>query len=176
MIAIVLLYVGAVLFCNGLWLLEKISDREISVINLFAGGTIVVVSVITMTIADRQGDIGLAAFSAEILLFAFTYLWVAFNQFLGADGRGLGWFCFFVAFTAAPTAAIVLAGANGDVWLTWLGFNWAAWAVLWFMYWGLLYAQWPIKKVTGYVTTVEGILTAWLPAYLVMMGYVTLPS
>ena len=33
-----LLYVGAVLVLNGLWMLGRIEDREIQVINFFAGG------------------------------------------------------------------------------------------------------------------------------------------
>ncbi|MFO7272841.1 MAG: AmiS/UreI family transporter, partial [Sphaerobacter thermophilus] len=38
MIALILLWVGAVLFLNGLWLLGRVSDQEIGVINLFVGG------------------------------------------------------------------------------------------------------------------------------------------
>jgi hypothetical protein len=33
-----LLYVGAVLFLNGLWLMDRIGDREIAIINIFVGG------------------------------------------------------------------------------------------------------------------------------------------
>ena len=33
-----LFYVGAVLILNGLWMLGRIGDREIAVINLFTGG------------------------------------------------------------------------------------------------------------------------------------------
>ena len=33
-----LLYVGAVLCLNGLWLLGRIGDKEIWVINVFSGG------------------------------------------------------------------------------------------------------------------------------------------
>ncbi|HLQ84527.1 MAG TPA: AmiS/UreI family transporter [Salinisphaeraceae bacterium] len=176
MVSVVLLYVGAVLFCNGIWLLGRISDKEIRIINIFTGSTNVIISIIAITIAEIQGDFALIVFSAQILLFAFTYLWVAFNNHTEADGRGLGWFCLFVALTAAPTSALTLQNAGSDPWLIWLGFNWAAWAVLWFLYWGLLAAAWPIQRITGYVTTIEGILTGWLPAYLVMMGFLSLPS
>ena len=37
--------------------------------------------------------------AALTLLFTFTYFWVAINRYNGADGRGLGWFSFFVAIT-----------------------------------------------------------------------------
>ena len=33
-----LFYVGAVLILNGLWMLGRIGDREITIINLFTGG------------------------------------------------------------------------------------------------------------------------------------------
>ena len=34
---VMLFYVGAVLFCNGLWLLGQIEDKEIKVIDTFVG-------------------------------------------------------------------------------------------------------------------------------------------
>lgn len=176
MVSVVLLFVGAVLFCNGIWLLGKISDDEIVIINVFSGGTNVVIAIIAITIGQLKGNFALVVFSAQILLFAFTYLWVAYNQRVKTDGRGLGWFCLFVALTAAPTAVLTLGSTGGNAFLVWLGFNWAVWAVLWFLYWGLLAVQWPITKITGYVTLVEGIVTGWLPAYLLMSGYLTLPG
>ena len=44
MLGLCLLYVGAVLFLNGLWLLGRIGDREIWVINVFAGGVTLLAS------------------------------------------------------------------------------------------------------------------------------------
>ena len=38
LLGLALLYVGAVLFLNGLWLMERVGDREISIINIFVGG------------------------------------------------------------------------------------------------------------------------------------------
>jgi hypothetical protein len=35
-------------------------------------------------------------------LFAFTYLWIAANQFLNAGNHAFGWFCFFIAVTRTP--------------------------------------------------------------------------
>lgn len=176
MIAIVLLYVGAVLFCNGLWLIGKISDQEIGIINIFAGAVGALAAAISMVLGAVRDDFGAIVFGAEVLLFAFTYLWVAYNRYAKTDGRGLGWFCLFVAVTAVPTAWLTLAGAGGNVWLTWLGVNWAAWAVLWFLFWLLLAMQRPIAKLTGYVTAIEGVLTGWIPAYLLMMGFMQLPG
>jgi hypothetical protein len=39
-----LLYVGAVLFLNGLWMLGRIGGRDIWIINAFTGGLTLLVS------------------------------------------------------------------------------------------------------------------------------------
>ncbi|MFN8456041.1 MAG: AmiS/UreI family transporter [Anaerolineae bacterium] len=165
---IMLLYVGAVLFLNGLWILGQIGDKEISVINVFVGGA----GLVLILLIVLQGGNGNYLLAAQLLLFAFTYLWVAWNRYNGADGRGLGWFSLFVAVTAAPTALIVLSQAN-SVWLWWLGLSWVAWAVLWFMFFLLLALNKPIARITGWVTLLEGILTAWLPAFLLLNGWIS---
>jgi hypothetical protein len=170
MIGVMLLFVGAVLFLNGLWILGYVDDREIGIINIFVG----VLGLAVATISLTQGLLPAFEFAAYILLFAFTYLWVAYNRYSGADGRGLGWFCLFVAVTAVPVSLTVLSGAGGHPWLTWLGLDWAAWAVLWFMYFLLLALKRPIARITGWVTLVEGIFTAWLPGYLILSGRLSL--
>ena len=120
-----LFYVGAVLILNGLWMLGRISDREITVINLFTGGLNLLVSLkLTLGEGADAASIKAGAFS---LLFALTYLWVAFNRLTGADGRGLGWFSLFVAITAVPIAIDTLSVASTP-WSWWFGLSWAAWA------------------------------------------------
>ena len=109
------------------------------------------------------------AAAALTLLFTFTYLWVAYNRFHDVDGRGLGWFSLFVAITVTPVAINTLSGAV-TVWDVWFGLSWAAWAVLWFMFFLLLAMKKPIAKVTGAVTCAEGVLTGWLPGYLLLEG------
>ena len=44
MLGLALLWVGAVLFLNGLWLMGRIGDREIAIINIFSGGVTLLVS------------------------------------------------------------------------------------------------------------------------------------
>lgn len=172
MIGLVLLWVGAVLALNGLWLMGYIQNREISVINIFSGGLILVVSVITAL--TSEGEIPDIRFGAFALLFAFTYLWVAIDRFFNVNGAGLGWYSLFVAITAAPVAIETLAGADGDVWLTWFGLNWAGWAVLWFLYFLLLVPQTIGNRLAGIVTLVLGILTGWLPGYLVLQEHLAI--
>ena len=131
---LMLFYVGAVLFCNGLWILGKIEDRELAVIDFFVGG----LGLFVCAHAAIKGD---QYFAAQIFLFAFTYLWVALNRFLGVDGRGLGWFCLFVAISAMPIGIWQLFTSGGMLWPTWLAINWISWAVLWFLFWVLLALQ-----------------------------------
>ena len=123
-----LFYVGAVLILNGLWMLGRIGDREIPVINLFTGGLSLLVS-LKLAFGDGAdaASVKAAAFS---LLFALTYLWVAYNRLREADGRGLGWFSLFVAITAVPVAIDTLRLA-GSTWELWLGLSWAwkAWTL-----------------------------------------------
>jgi putative amide transporter protein len=168
MIGLVLLWVGAVLFLNGIWLLGLIEDREIAVINIFVG----VVTLLVAFVTAFQSGANLPAIRAGALtlLFAFTYLWVGINRFLKADGRGLGWYCLFVAITAVPVAIQTLRGAGGDAWQTWLGADWAAWAVLWFLYWVFLVRKRVSVNVVAAVTLFEGIFTAWIPGYLLLIG------
>lgn len=165
-----MLYVGAVLFVNGLWILGKVQDREVAIINLFTGAVGFLVAMFSII----RGDLPSVEFGAYVLLFAFTYLWVAYNRFVDVDGRGLGWYCLFVAITAVPVGLTVLSQAAGNAWLIWLGINWLAWAVLWFLYFVLLAVQRPIAKLTATVTIAEAVGTAWVPGYLILSGRLAL--
>lgn len=184
MVAAVLLYVGAVLVINGLWLLGqtydwnalKISFKEIAVMNTFTGGLGFIVALVAIARGGlaAETDIGSVALGGYILLFAFTYLWVAINQVTGADGRGLGWYSLFVAITAVPTGFLLLQASGGDPWLVWLGLNWLAWSVLWLLFFLLLALQWKVARLTGAVAAIEGVVTGWLPAYLLFEGFLQL--
>lgn len=167
LLGLALFYVGAVLILNGLWMLGRIGDREISVINLFAGGLTLLVS-LRMAFGEGADPASVKA-AALSLLFSFTYLWVAINRYNGADGRGLGWFSLFVAITAVPVAADALLSAH-SAWDVWLGLSWAAWAVLWLLFFLLLALQRPLARLTACVAIGQGVLTGWLPGYLLLTG------
>ena len=170
MLGLALLYVGAVLFLNGLWLMGRIADREIAIINIFSGLlTAAVAAYLAFGPGSNEDAIRAGALT---LLFSFTYLWVAYNRFHDVDGRGLGWYSLFVAITVVPVAWVTFAGAT-TLWGYWFGACWAAWAVLWFMYFLLLAMQKPIAKVTGAMTSIQGVLTGWLPGYLLLEGWIT---
>ncbi len=164
LLGLALLYVGAVLSLNGLWLAERIADREITLINLVVAGISFLIALHAAVLADSIDGVRTAAMT---LLFAITYLWVAYNRITGCDGRGLGWFSLFVAVTVTPMAILSFAQAN-SVMTYWLGFSWASWAVLWLLYFCLLTLNKPILKLTAGFTVFCGIFTAWMPGMLLL--------
>src|SRR5262252_1301330 len=159
MTGVVLLYVGAVLIVNGIWLIGQaraaiaarmpametaavgstvrggggyageaaagqelggeqvaalpargaeahplfIQNREVAILNIFTGfiGLAIAVTFIVDGGLARIPSVGLVSIrnGGAILLFAFTYLWVAYNQYANAGGRALGWYSAFVAVT-----------------------------------------------------------------------------
>ena len=211
LLAVVLLYVGAVLGVNGIWLIGQaraaavepapvragevgepvpagaaaaggtdpmaarrspllLEGREVAVINIFTGFVGVVVASIYLIQAAVQNDLASARGGGFILLFAFTYLWVAFNQVISGSGRAFGWYCLFVAITAIPAGIFTLQTAGGNPAGVWLGLNWFAWAVLWALFFVLLALERPIGLITGWVTIIEGVVTAWALGFAVLIG------
>ncbi len=166
MLGLVLLYVGAGMFINGLTMLDKIAPREAAVMNLLLGGLALFVSLLQVSGGDAAA-IRSAAFS---LLFSFTYLWIAYANLCHQDGRGLGWFCLFVAATAALVTLDVARDAvtPGE---QWMAGNWAAWTVLWaafFVLGALQRTRW--TRPVAWLTIAQAIFTAWLPGYLMLTG------
>jgi hypothetical protein len=149
-----------------------IQNREVAVLNIFTGFIGVVAAVTLLVQGNRVGDLASVRASGFILLFAFTYLWVAANQFLNAGGRAFGWYCLFVAITAIPAGIYTLQAANGNTAVIWLGIDWFAWAVLWALFWALLALERPIAGITGWVTILVGVGTAWAFAIAILEGKV----
>lgn len=170
MLGFVLFFVGAVLCLNGLWLLGRIGDNEIAVIDYFVGGITLAAS-LYLAFGPNSDAASIKA-AAYTLLFSFTYFWVALNRSNGADGRGLGWFCLFVAITAVPVT-LQSFGSAQTTWDIWFAWCWAAWGVLWLLFFVLLVLRRPIAKFVGGVTVAEGVLTGWLPGYLLLNGLVS---
>jgi hypothetical protein len=194
LLGVVLLYVGAVLVINGIWLIGQariarpaavgeaavggeahptfIQNREVSVINVFTGFVGVVAAVTLMVQGNQNDDLAAIRGGGLILLFAFTYLWVAANNFLNAGGRAFGWYCLFVAISAIPAGIYTLANADGDDASIYLGVCWFAWAVLWAMFWALLSLDRPIARLTGQLAVLEGIGTAWVFGLLLLLDVI----
>jgi hypothetical protein len=202
LLAVVLLYVGAVLGVNGIWLIGQaraaaepapaaviegsrggeaaptraersplyLQGREVAVINIFTGFVGVVVALILLVQGAVRSDLASARGGGFILLFAFTYLWVAFNQYLSGSGRAFGWYCLFVAITAIPAGIYTLQNAGGNVAEVWLGLNWFAWAILWAVFWAFLALERPIGRLAGWLSIAVGIVTAWALGFIVLVG------
>jgi putative amide transporter protein len=185
LLGVVLLYVGAVLVVNGIWLLGQarvaepgaataethptfIQNREVAVINVFTGFVGVLAAVTLAVQGNQNEDIASIRSAGYILLFAFTYLWVAINQFLDAGGHGFGWYCLFVAITAVSAGFYTFSNADGNDASIYLGVDWFAWAVLWFMFFLLLALERPIARVTGWLTILVGVGTSWVFAILLL--------
>ncbi|MGV9306144.1 MULTISPECIES: AmiS/UreI family transporter [unclassified Nonomuraea] len=164
--AVGLLYVGAVLFINGLMLLKKVEPRAAGVFNLFVGTLQVITP--TVLIITSGGDALTILGASGIYLFGFTYLYVGINLLGGFDSTGVGYFSLFVAIMALgySWANFQLLGdpAFGVIWLYW--------SYLWFLFFVLLgLKNEQITTYTGWVTAIEGWVTAAIPAFMVLTGY-----
>jgi putative amide transporter protein len=203
LLAVVLLYVGAVLVINGIWLVGQaraataaapapasvggrgaepaavasepethptfMQNREVAVMNFFTGFIGAILALTLLIQGSAKGDAASIRGGGFIFLFAFTYLYVAINQFLNQGGHAFGWYCLFVAITAVPAGIYTLSNTGGKDASVWLGIDWFAWAVLWFMFFLLLALDRPIARTTGYATVLVGIGTSWVLGFLVMI-------
>lgn len=169
--AVGLLYVGAVLFINGVMLLGWVEARSAAPMNIFVGALQVltptyIIFTASGTPAERTNTI---LFASGLYLFGFTYLYVAINLLAGLDGTGLGWFSLFVA-----CCAVVFAGLN--FWRDGFGDNafgviWLSWAFLWALFFLLLgLKRGALARYTGAVAAIEGITTGAIPAFLLLTG------
>lgn len=158
-----LFYVGAVLIINGLLLLGVVSPRGAAPLNYFVGGLQVVTPLVLLARAETVEEVVAAA---PLFLFGFTYLWVALNNTFDWSGEGLGWFSAFVALAAlgfAGHAAIV--GHDGPFTVIWI-----CWAILWALFWVVLgLGRDDYAGLTGGVAIVQGIVTAAIPAFLMLV-------
>jgi hypothetical protein len=172
LLGLALFWVGAVLCLNGIWLLGNIGDREIAVIDVFVGFVTLLVS---LYLAFGPGANAASIKAAALtLLFTFTYFWVAWNRWNDADGRGLGWFCLFVAITTVPVFLETFASAHSP-WDIWFGICWLSWGVLWFLFFLILaQGRTQLTRVTGALCALQGVYTGWIPGYLLLSG--TMPG
>ncbi|MGW5645625.1 AmiS/UreI family transporter [Saccharopolyspora sp. NPDC003752] len=161
-----LLYVGAVLFLNGVMLLGKADPKAIGVFNLFVGALQVITP--TILIAVNLGDPVTVLSASGIYLFGFTYLYVGIGLLGDFDTSGVGWFSLFVAIMALgySFANFRLLGDSpfGVIWLYW-SFLW----LLFFLLLGLKMER--LTRYTGWVAAIEGWVTAAIPSFLIMTGY-----
>jgi uncharacterized membrane protein len=161
-----LLFVGAVLFMNGLVLLYKVDARSGGVFNLFIGVLQVLTPTYLIFTADNDPKKILAA--SGIYLFGFTYLYVGVCLLTGIDPDGVGYYSLFVA-----VAALGYSFANFHLLKDYpFGAIWLYWAFLWFLFFLLLGLRMDrLRPYVGWVTAIEGWVTGVIPAGLLLSGY-----
>ena len=166
-----LLYVGAVLFVNGVMLLGLVEARSATPINFFVGFLQVLTP--TYLIFTSGGDRATILGASGLYLFGFTYLYVALSIVMNLDSTGGGYFYGFVAI-----CALVFSGLN--FWFKIDGVRWGdnAFGVIWLLWaflWGLFFVLLALKKdglarYTGAVAAIQGWVTGAVPAFLLLTG------
>ncbi|WP_433170971.1 AmiS/UreI family transporter [Actinoallomurus sp. CA-150999] len=161
-----LLYVGAVLFLNGMMLLGKVEAKAAAMLNLFVGAMQVVFPTVLIATAGNDTHTILAA--SGLYLFGFTYLYVGIGLLAGLDTSGVGYFSLFVAVMAVGYSVVNFRVLRDPP----FGVIWLYWAFLWFLFFVLLGLKVEgITTYTGWVTAIEGWVTGAIPAILLLCGY-----
>ncbi|GAA1157173.1 AmiS/UreI family transporter [Nesterenkonia sandarakina] len=159
-----LLYVGAVLFINGLMLIGVIPGKSAAILNFFVGGMQVVFP--TIVLIQAENDPGIILGAAGLYLFGFTYLYVGIIQVTGVSGEGLGWFSLFVSACAVVIGFIQLTLQDPV-----FAVIWWIWAVLWFLFFLLLgLGMESLAHTTGWFTILISHLTGTIPAFVLLLG------
>ncbi|MFI1763451.1 AmiS/UreI family transporter [Streptomyces sp. NPDC020800] len=161
-----LLFVGAVLFINGLLLLGKVDGKSAGIFNLFVGA----LQVLTPTyLIFTAGDDPMKILAASgIYLFGFTYLYVGIALLAEIENNCIGYYSLFVAIVA-----LGYSFANFHLFKDYpFGVIWLYWAFLWFLFFLLLgLKKTQLTDYVGWVTAIEGWVTGVIPAALLLSGY-----
>lgn len=167
-----LLYVGAVLFVNGLMLLDVVPARSAAVLNLFVGALQCVLPTVMLVMA--AGDPAATLAASGLYLFGFTYLYVGIVNLAGLEPEGIGWFSLFVAGGAVVYSALSFTVVNDPV----FGVIWLAWAALWLLFFLVLGLRRDrLTRFTGWSVVLLSQPTCTLPAFLMLSGnYHTSPG
>ncbi|MFC4948754.1 AmiS/UreI family transporter [Pseudonocardia sp. GCM10023141] len=160
-----LLFVGAVLFINGAMLLGWVKGKSAAPMNFFVGGLQIITPTYLIFTADGNADTILSA--AGLYLFAFTYLYVGLNLTFDLDSTGLGYFCLFVFVSALVYSGLNFFHFNDPG----FGVIWLYWAFLWLLFFLVLgLGRDSLGRYTGAVCAIQGWVTAWIPAFLLLTG------
>lgn len=160
-----LLYVGAILFINGLALMGIVKGSGSTPLNWMVGFLQVLTPTYLIFTANGNADQIFGA--AGLYLFGFTYLYVAFTNTWGHDQTGLGYYSLFVAVVAVGYAVVnVIRYADYASAASWL-----LWAFLWLLFYLLMgRGQAELGWFTGLVAAIQGWITGTIPAFLGLIG------
>ncbi|MBI2801402.1 MAG: AmiS/UreI transporter [Gammaproteobacteria bacterium] len=163
MLGLILLYVGAVLFVNGVGGLGLAERRSVAVLNFLVGALALVVQLISLVRAQTSADYYLVATG---FLFTFTYLYAAICGWFDLDLRAFGWFCLFVAVTTLPCAWLAFQGPDLR-----FGYMWAIWGLLWLMFYLAYVPGTKFGRVLPFATIGVGVFTCWIPGLMMLVGH-----
>src|ERR1700727_3427726 len=158
-----LMFVGAVLFINGLLLLGKVDAKGAAVFNLFVGALQVAIPFYLIATAPTTSDILLGS---GIFLFGFTYLYVGISNLAGHEPVGLGWYSAWVAILAAAFGITNIVKFHDAT----IGLLWLQWAVLWGLFWVVLGLG--VERLTalaGWLTLILSVTTCSIPRFLLLL-------
>lgn len=160
-----LLYVGAVLFVNGLMLLGAVPPKSAAILNLFVGA--LQCAIPTAMLIQAHGDAAEILAASGLYLFGFTYLYVGIGNLTGLDPRGVGWFSAFVAAAAVVYSLVSFTVVHDPV----FGVIWLAWAGLWTLFFLVLGAgRDDLTRFTGWTALLLSQPTCTVPAFLALTG------
>ena len=155
MLGVCLLFVGIVLINNGICNFYKVDGKSLAVMNIFTGGLSLFINFVNLV----QGNYYAAGTG---LLFCFTYLFVAINNIFKLSSIPFAWFSTFVAINA-----VVFGTLEGFVGSSALGIQPD-------IRWGTSFVEDIMgKKLGKFVPALqvfEGIVTAWIPGVLMLIG------
>lgn len=159
-----LLFVGAVLFLNGLLFLGVADAKGVAVFNLFVGALQTAIPFYLIATAHTTNDILSAA---GIFLFGFTYLLVGIVNLAGFEADGIGWYSLWVAVLATGFGLTEILRFHA----TPTGLLWLQWAVLWGLFWVVLALN--VTRLTataGWLTVILSVTTCTIPGFLLLLG------
>lgn len=155
---------GAVLFLNSFLLAGKAEAKSVGVFNIFVG-IIQVIIPFYLIMTSGQDHWEMYQYAA-IFLFGLTYLYFGVTALKGLDGRGLGWFCLWVAIIAVFytfTAMIHFHDAVGAI-------TWGMWALLWLLFFLVNALQMKIEYYVSLVANIQSWVTLTIPSLLYFLG------
>ncbi|WP_460294215.1 AmiS/UreI family transporter [Clostridium tertium] len=167
MLGVILLYVGIVLINNGVARLFNINDKSVAIMNIFVGCLSLICNIIILVQGQFDGKMINFYLAGTGLLFAFTYLYAAFNTIFKLDTKLYGWYSLFVAINSIPAGMLCFNQFGGD-WK--MGVIWLLWGILWLTAFIECVLKKTLGKFVGYLSVFEGIFAAWIPGLLILIG------
>ncbi|MGX9133192.1 AmiS/UreI family transporter [Rummeliibacillus sp. JY-2-4R] len=159
-----LLYVGCILFINGLMILGKIDGKSAGVFNIFIGCLQIFTPIYLIITAN--GDSATILSAAGLFLFGFTYLYVGISNLADFPSNGVGYYSLWVSILAFIYAFINISYFSDLK----FGLIWLMWSFLWLLFYLLLARGANIAIYTGWVALIQSWITCTIPAILLLIG------